>query len=96
MRILRKINVDVIILVLFFVLTIWLSGKVTAHTTPPSTDPKQADMQKTMQRIMPFMVGMMTLMFPVPAGVLLYFVVSGLIQVLQTWMVMRKPALVQN
>lgn len=80
---------DIIILVFLFVVTIWLSGKVTAKSSPPPIDLKQAEMQKTMQKIMPSMVGVMTLMFPVPAGVLLYFVVSGFIQALQTWMVMR-------
>jgi YidC/Oxa1 family membrane protein insertase len=92
----RKINIDVVILVILFALTIWLSGKVTTHTTAPPSDPKQADMQKTMQRIMPVMVGTMTLLFPVPAGVLLYFVVSGIIQALQTWVVMRKPVSIED
>lgn len=91
-----KFNIDVIILVILFALTIWLSGKVTSHTTLPPSDPKQADMQKTMQKIMPVMVGTMTLLFPVPAGVLLYFVVSGIIQALQTWMVMRKPVSIES
>ena len=91
-----KFNIDVIILVMLFALTIWLSGKVTSHTTPPSSDPKQAEMQKTMQRVMPVMVGTMTLLFPVPAGVLLYFVVSGLIQALQTWVVMRQPISIES
>ena len=86
-----KLNFDVIILVFFFVVTIWLSGKVTSGYSQASVDPKQAEMQKAMQNMMPPMVGVMTLLFPVPAGVLLYFVVSGFIQVLQTWMVMRKP-----
>lgn len=86
-----KLNIDVVILVFLFVLTIWLSGKVTTGFSPPPGDPKQAEMQKMMQKMMPPMVGMMTLFFPVPAGVLLYFVVSGLIQALQTWMIMRKP-----
>ncbi|MBI3591731.1 MAG: membrane protein insertase YidC [Candidatus Melainabacteria bacterium] len=87
----HKLNWDVIILVLLFTFTIWLSGKVTTGFSPPSSDPKQAEMQKTMQRMMPPMVGVMTLLFPVPSGVLLYFVVSGLFQALQTWMIMRKP-----
>ena len=86
-----ELNIDVAILVFLFAITIWLSGKVTASATPPSSDPKQAQMQKTLQKIMPVMVGFMILFFPVPAGVLLYFVVSGIIQALQTWMVMRKP-----
>ena len=45
---------------------------------------------------MRLMVGMMTLMFPVPAGVLLYFVVSGIIQALQTWVVMREPVKIED
>ena len=92
----RKLNIDVIVLVMLFALTIWLSGKVTSHTTPPSSDQKQAEMQKTMQRVMPIMVGTMTLLFPVPAGVLLYFVVSGIIQALQTWVVMRNPISIED
>lgn len=91
-----RLNIDVIILVFFFSITIWLSGKVTSGYSPPPADPKQAEMQKTMQKMMPPMVGVMTLMFPVPAGVLLYFVVSGLIQVIQTWMVMRKPIMIHT
>ncbi len=92
----RKLNIDVVILVMLFSLTIWLSGKVTSHSAPPPSDTKQAEMQKTMQSIMPVMVGTMTLLFPVPAGVLLYFVVSGIIQALQTWMVMRKPVSIES
>lgn len=87
----NKLNFDVIILVFLFSLTIWLSGKVTSSFSPPPSDSNQAAMQKSMQNMMPPMVGIMTLLFPVPAGVLLYFVVSGLIQALQSWMVMRKP-----
>ena len=86
-----KLNIDVIVLVFFFTLTIWLSGKVTTNFSPSSGDPKQMEMQKAMQKMMPPMVGMMTLFFPVPSGVLLYFVVSGLIQALQTWLIMRTP-----
>lgn len=86
-----RINIDVIILVFLFSITIWLSGKVTSGYSPSPVDPKQADMQKAMQKMMPPMVGIMTLFFPVPAGVLLYFVVSGFIQVLQSWWIMRRP-----
>lgn len=86
-----KINLDIIILVLLFVITIWLSSKVTSGYSPPPADPKQAEMQKMMQKMMPPMVGMMMLFFPVPAGVLLYFVASGFIQAFQTWWIMRKP-----
>lgn len=87
----HKLNFDVIILVFLFALTIWASSKVTSRSTPPPADPKQAEMQRMMQSIMPPMVAMMTLMFPVPAGVLLYFVISGYIQAFQTWWIMKKP-----
>jgi len=92
----KQINLDVVVLVLLFAFTIWLSGSVTAKSSPPPADAKQAEMQKMMQQVMPGMVGMMTLMFPVPSGVLLYFVVSGFIQALQTWMIMRIPAKLNN
>ncbi len=92
----KTLNIDVIILVILFGFTIWLSGLVTAKSTPPAADAKQAEMQKTMQQIMPGMVAVMTLMFPVPSGVLLYFVVSGFIQALQTWMIMRSPVKLNN
>ncbi len=91
-----KLNIDVIVLVFLFTLTIWLSGKVTSRYSPPPTDEKQAEMQKMMQTMMPPMVGVMTLFFPVPSGVLLYFVASGFIQIVQTWMVMRKPIVVEK
>ncbi len=91
-----KMNIDVIILVILFSMTIWLSGKVTSKSAPPPSDPKQAEMQKMMQKMMPPMVTIMTLFFPVPAGVLLYFVVSGLIQALQTWLIMRKPITIET
>lgn len=84
-----KFNFDVFVLVMLFAFTIWLSGKITAASAPPPADEKQAEMQKMMQKMMPPMIGVMMLFFPVPAGVLLYFVVSGLIQALQTWMVMK-------
>lgn len=87
-----KLNIDIIILVFLFILTVWLSTKITAGYSPPPADPKQAQMQQMMQKFMPPMIGVMILFFPVPAGVLLYFVVSGLIQAVQTWMIMRKPA----
>lgn len=85
----KALNVDVLILIILFTLSIWVSGKVTSMTTPPPSDPSQAEMQKTMQKIMPIMVGGMMLYFPVPAGVLLYFVASGFIQAGQTWLVMQ-------
>ena len=91
-----KLNFDVIILVILFALTIWLSGKTTGMSQTASADPKQAEMQKTLQKIMPVMVGSMTLFFPVPAGVLLYFVVSGLIQALQSWILMRNPITIET
>jgi YidC/Oxa1 family membrane protein insertase len=91
-----KLNIDVIILVFLFTVTIWLSGKVTSRYSPTPADEKQAEMQKMMQTMMPPMVGVMTLFFPVPSGVLLYFVASGFIQIVQTWMVMRKPVVLEK
>ena len=90
-----KLNFDVVVLVILFALTIWLSGKTTGMSVS-AADPKQAETQKTLQKIMPVMVGSMTLLFPVPAGVLLYFVVSGLIQALQSWVITRTPITIES
>jgi YidC/Oxa1 family membrane protein insertase len=76
---------DVLVLVLIFGATMFISQKVmTASSKNTPVDPTQQEMQKTMSMTMPFMVTGMFLFFPIPAGVLLYMIVSNIIQVIQT------------
>lgn len=80
-----KYNKDVIILVILFGLTMILTQKVMMATTKKvSMDPKQEEMQKMMGNMMPIMVMVMFIWIQVPAGVLLYLVVSNIFQIIQT------------
>ena len=47
-------------------------------------DPMQAQMQKMMGTMMPIMIIFMFIIAPIPAGVLLYLVISNIIQIVQT------------
>lgn len=76
---------DVISLVLLFGLTMFLSQKVmTATNKNISMDPAQQAMQEQMSKMMPIMITSTFLFFPIPAGVLLYMVVSNIFQIVQS------------
>jgi len=88
------INIDILILVALFGASIWMSSKLNAPKLP---DPKpgeaedpQAMMQKSMATMMPVMMTAMMLFIPLPAGALLYMVVSGVIQSGQTYFAMQR------
>ena len=76
---------DVLVLVILFGLTMFFSQKVmTAGKKNVPSDPAQQAMQDSMGKMMPIMVTGMFVFVPIPAGVLLYMVVSNVIQVIQT------------
>lgn len=76
---------DVLILILFFGLTMFFSQKLmTATSSSANVEPSQKAMQEGMAKIMPIMITGMFIFFPIPAGVLLYMIVSNVIQVVQT------------
>lgn len=78
-------NFDVFILVLIFGVTMFLSQKIMmGQNKNMQMDPSQAAMQKTMGAMMPIMLTATFVFIPIPAGVLLYLIVSNVIQVLQT------------
>ena len=80
-----QFNADVFILILLFAATMLLSQKVMLSMNKnQSQDPMQQQMQKMMGTIMPIMVIFMFVIAPIPAGVLLYLVVSNIIQIIQT------------
>ncbi|OGI22904.1 MAG: hypothetical protein A2255_05745 [Candidatus Melainabacteria bacterium RIFOXYA2_FULL_32_9] len=81
-------NYDVLALILLFGITMFLSQKVmTTQSSATAMDPSQKAMQDQMGKIMPVMITSMFIFFPIPAGVLLYMVVSNIIQVIQTVMI---------
>lgn len=81
----NNVHYDVILLVVLFGITIWLSQKVMmATTTSKNQDPQQAAIQKSMGTIMPVMIILTFVFIPIPAGALLYLVTSNIFQIVQT------------
>jgi YidC/Oxa1 family membrane protein insertase len=77
---------DVLFLVILFGVSMYLSQKVmTSANKNAPMDPTQQAMQKSMGTMMPIMITGTFFMVPIPAGVLLYLIVSNTIQVLQTY-----------
>ena len=80
-----QFNIDVLILILLFAGTMIATQKIMMATTNnASQDPMQAQMQKMMGTMMPVMIIFMFIIAPIPAGVLLYLVISNIIQIIQT------------
>jgi len=76
---------DVLVLILIFGATMYFAQKVmTTASKTANMDPNQQAMQQSMAKIMPIMITGMFIFFPIPAGVLLYMIVSNVIQVIQT------------
>ncbi len=72
-------NVGIPVLTILVVITTWLSTKLT---TPPSTGGQSAQMSQMMAIYMPLLLGYFAYTFA--AGLSLYFVVSNLLQVVQS------------
>lgn len=83
-------NIDVIILVVLFGITMFLSQKYMSNMNSAAADPAQKAMQDQMTKMMPVMITLTFIFVPIPAGVLLYMVVSNVIQVIQTVMINKK------
>lgn len=77
-------NYDVLLLVLLFGFTMFISTKVMTMTKSSQLDPQQEAMQKMMGQTMPIVLTATFFFIPIPAGVLLYLVVSNLLQIVQT------------
>ena len=76
---------DVLVLILLFGASMYLAQKVmTATSKSVVTDPQQKAMQESMAKMMPIMITGMFIFFPIPAGVLLYMIVSNIIQIVQS------------
>jgi len=85
------IHYDVIALVILFGITMFFSQKLmTATNKNTPTDPAQQQMQEQMSKMMPFMITSTFIFFPIPAGVLLYMVVSNIFQVVQSLIINKQ------
>ena len=92
-----QFNFDVFALILLFAITMLISQKVMMSMNKnQSNDPMQQQMQKMMGTIMPVMIIFMFVIAPIPAGVLLYLVMSNIIQIIQTVVVNKQLETEEN
>ncbi len=77
---------DIAVMIALFGITLVLSQEITYRNNPGITD-----QQKQIGKLTPVIVVGSFLFFPLPAGVLLYMVVSNCFQVLQTIILYREP-----
>ncbi len=93
-KLLKPENFDALLLIVGFGITMYFSSKLNQGTTAKKDEPLD-EQQRVMQDTMKFMPIVLTGTFffiPLPVGVLVYMVVSNIIQTFQTWILMRKPA----
>ena len=86
----KKTNMDVLLLILLFGVTMYISQKVMMKSQSAPMDEAQAAMQKSLGKIMPIMVTGMFVFIPIPAGVMLYLITSNIIQLLQTMVINKQ------
>lgn len=90
----KRVNYDIVILVILFGISIWLSTKLNApkpvELKPGEVEDAQAAMQKSMTTMMPIMMTGMMLFVPLPAGAFLYMIVSSFIQAAQTFFAQKR------
>ena len=82
-----NINFDILGMVLFFGISIYINQQLTGGQTGGGS----ADQQQTVNKVTPILFSGMFLFFPLPAGVLMYIVVANLFQMGQTWFLMQEP-----
>jgi YidC/Oxa1 family membrane protein insertase len=67
---------------------------ITTYVQTKQTSTDMTQQNKMMLLFMPLFIGYITITFP--AGLGLYWVVSNIFQIIQQWLMYRKPALVQK
>lgn len=86
-----QFHTDVLILVILFAASMFITQKVMMSSNKNTQqDPMQAQMQQMMGNIMPIFIIFMFVTVPIPAGVLLYMVVSNIFQIIQTIVINRQ------
>lgn len=95
MALLQPQNLDALALILLFGFTMWLSQKYTMATSKPGPGEEideQTRVQQDTMKILPVVTTAMFFFIPLPVGVLIYIVLSNVVQSFQTWLLMKKPA----
>ncbi|MEA5420974.1 membrane protein insertase YidC [Spirulina sp. CCNP1310] len=82
------IHWDIVGMVLFFGVSTYISQQLTGSG---GSNSPQNDQQQTISKITPILFSGMFLIFPLPAGVLMYMTVANVFQTAQTFILMREP-----
>ncbi|HEY9659137.1 MAG TPA: membrane protein insertase YidC [Allocoleopsis sp.] len=82
-----SINWDILAMVLFFGVSLYINQILSGQGQGPSTNPQQA----AVNRFTPIIFSGMFLFFPLPAGVLMYMVIANVFQTAQAYILSREP-----
>lgn len=94
MALLKPENFDALALIAAFGLSMWISQKYTMATSQPKDEEldDQAKVQRDTMKMLPIITTGTFFFIPLPVGVLIYIVLSNIVQSFQTWLLMKKPA----
>ncbi len=83
-----RFNIDVLILVLLYgLMTLGYQKVMSAWAPKPNADDPTAAMQANSMKFMPLIFVAMMFFIPIPAGALIYLVVTTAMMIIQTWLV---------
>jgi len=89
-----QLNFDILVLVIMFGFSVWLSSKLNSPQLPTPKPGEEEDpqvaMQRSMSTMMPIMMTSMMFFIPLPAGAFVYMIVSSFIQSGQTYFAMQR------
>ena len=83
----NSINWDILIMVLFFGVSLYVNQLLSGQGPGSSANPQQA----AVNRFTPIIFSGMFLFFPLPAGVLMYMVIANIFQTAQTYILSKEP-----
>jgi YidC/Oxa1 family membrane protein insertase len=87
-----KIHWDIIGMIVFFGLSLYVSQNLQGGTSAASTsDDPAVQQQQAVNKFTPVIFSGMFLFFPLPAGVLMYMAIGNVFQTAQTYLVNREP-----
>jgi YidC/Oxa1 family membrane protein insertase len=85
-----KIHWDIIAMIVFFGLSLYVSQNLSGGGSTASDDPA-AQQQQAVNKFTPIIFSGMFLFFPLPAGVLMYMAIGNVFQLAQTYIVNKEP-----
>lgn len=95
MALLKPENFDALGLIIAFGFSMFISQKYTMATSQPKDGEEldeNARVQQDTMKMLPFITTATFFFIPLPVGVLIYIVLSNIVQSFQTWLLMKKPA----